>query len=112
MWKREDGFTFVEIITTLVIIGILASAALARYIDMSQVAKASACVTNQVALETAQTLYYTENYLNGDGKYADETNQLVPYLRGERLPPCPGNGEYLILPVGVIRCSIDNHNPE
>jgi len=112
IWKNEEGFTFLELITTLVIIGILVSAALARYIDISQAAEAGACVSNQVALETAQTLYYTDNYLKGNGHYADELNLLELYLQSEQLPNCPGTGGYVVLPGGVIECTLDEHNPE
>ena len=112
LYKNEEGFTFIELVTTLVIIGILASAALARYLDLNQVAKAHTCIGNQIALETAQTLYYTECYLNGDGHYADELDQLAPYLNNNLLPYCPSGGEYIILPAGVVECSLDEHNPE
>ncbi len=41
-WKDEKGFTLIEIIAVLIILGILAVVAVPRYVDMQNQAKANA----------------------------------------------------------------------
>ncbi len=106
----ERGFTFVELIVVIVIISILVAISATRFIDLSNSAKTGACRTNQLALETAQTMYYTENTLNGNGHYAESFNELIHYLLDETIPVCAGDGVYQILSDGKIACSITNHN--
>jgi len=103
------GFTLVELIVTLVIVGILATAALTQFIDLSHSAHAAACITNQLSLETAQTMYYTTNYLAGDAHYAESIDDLVPFLREEQIPQCPSGGTYKLLSDGKVTCTIPDH---
>ena len=106
----EKGFTFVELIVVLVIISILVAVSGSKFIDLSNSAQTGACRANQLALETAQTMYYTENTLQGNGHYAESFDELIPYLQNEIIPVCPGDGVYQILPDGKINCSIAKHN--
>ncbi len=103
------GFTLVELIVTLVIVGILATAALMQFIDLSHSAQAAACVTNQLSLETAQTMYYTTNYLSGNAHYAESIDDLVPFLKDEKTPQCPSGGTYQLLSDGKVTCTISDH---
>jgi prepilin-type N-terminal cleavage/methylation domain-containing protein len=106
----EKGFTFVELIVVIVIISILVAASATKFIDLSNSAQAGACRANQLALETAQTMYYTENILNGNSHYAESFDELIHYLQDETIPVCAGDGVYQILPDGKIKCSIAKHN--
>ena len=108
--KNEKGFTFVELIITVVIIGIIATAAAMRFIDLSQSADAGACRTNQLALQTAQIFYYADQIQTGNGHYAESLDRLAPYLKNEEIPTCPGNGTYLLLSGGEVICSVREHH--
>lgn len=105
----EKGFTLVELIVTLVIVGILATAALYRYLDLSKVAMSGACRTNQFSLETAQAMHFSETCLKGQGRYAAQMEELTPYLRDGTTPICPGGGQYILQNSGRVVCTITNH---
>lgn len=107
---RENGFTIVELIVTLVIFGILVAAMVTRFVDLSSAADAAACKSNQVALEQAQRVYFIETSLQGkSGQYADALEDLAPYINGETIPECPGGGQYHILAQGKVTCTIGDH---
>lgn len=110
LWNIEAGLTLVEVIVVLVIVAILASAALSRFIDLSKAADAAACRTNQLSLQTAQTIKNTESVITtGQPGYAGELDQLAPYLKNNILPLCPSGGQYIITDPPRVECSLPEH---
>jgi prepilin-type N-terminal cleavage/methylation domain-containing protein len=110
-FKSEHGFTFIELIISVVLLGILVTVAANRFIDLSQSAKTGACCANQLSLKTAQTLYYVENLVDGVGSYASTLEDLLPFIRKGTIPVCPGGGTYLLLSDGKVSCTIPGHKP-
>ncbi|HDQ46241.1 MAG TPA: type II secretion system protein [bacterium] len=111
--KQEPGFSLVELIVVIVITGILASAAIARYKSLSDATEAATCKQNQFNLETAQSFFYMDRYMDPDQttRYAESFEELAPYFPEGRLPQCPSaNGEYLLLPNGVVDCTDAGHH--
>lgn len=73
---NSRGFTLVDLIITLVIIGILATVAAAKYNDMSSKAEAAACQTNQASIQTANQLFYANRIPKGkkSGRHTKKTH--------------------------------------
>jgi prepilin-type N-terminal cleavage/methylation domain-containing protein len=105
----EKGLSLIELILTIVIIGILAAIAAVKYINLSEAGKEAACKTNQVSLETAQTLYYSDHYIQGDGGYASELDELAPYVSSGTIPVCPKGPSYVVGTSGRITCPLAEH---
>ena|SRR5690554_4160026 len=60
LMKEENGFTLVELLIVMVIIGLLVAVAVPRFINMRTEAQRSACEATQASMQTAveQYLYY------------------------------------------------------
>ncbi len=55
---NSKGFTLIELVIIIVILGILAAVAIPKYQDLSSEAKAAACRSSLGALRSGITIYY------------------------------------------------------
>ncbi len=60
---KAKGFTLIELVVTLVIIGIIAVTAAARFLDIQTDARIAVLQGARTALETANTQVYTKAIL-------------------------------------------------
>ena len=108
-YHNEKGFTLIDLIITIVILGILAASAATRFVDLSNSAEITACKSNQMSLEAAQQIFYISTLQVNNGRYAENLDELAPFLRSETVPQCPNNGTYRIHAGGHIECSNRDH---
>jgi MSHA pilin protein MshA len=62
--RNQKGFTLIEIIAVLVILGILAAIAIPKYLDLQGDARAKALAGAQAALISSASLDYSKGLLN------------------------------------------------
>ena len=65
MLRNEKGFTLIEIIAVLVILGILAAVAIPKYFDLQGQARGKAVSGAISALQSVATQHYANGLLNG-----------------------------------------------
>ena len=65
MIRNQKGFTLIEIIAVLVILGILAAVAIPKYFDLQGEARGKALSGAIAALQSTATQVYSQGLLNG-----------------------------------------------
>jgi len=93
MKRDQRGFTLMELMIVIVIIGVLAAIGVPAYKNYVSDAKNSACEANKRAIETAAGMYYMET---GEGLSDYNTtkasgNELQTYLANVKEFDCPWN---------------------
>ena len=87
---RNKGFTIIELIMVIVILGIIATVAVPRFIDLRTEANANACRASGGSIATAVAIYYASTAFHGTPAFpaaADATTLVSDYLN--TWPPEP-----------------------
>jgi prepilin-type N-terminal cleavage/methylation domain-containing protein len=97
--NRKSGFTLVEIMIVVAIIGLLAAIAIPNFVKARTTAQKNACIANLKQIDGAKEQWALENKkTEGD---AVDTTAVNAYLKNSAAPQCPSNGTYGYNAVGT-----------
>ena len=110
--KSNVGFTLVEIMIVVAIIGLLASIAIPNFLKAREDAQQKACINNMRAIDSAVNQWAMENGKTTGATAPTLSNDLTPYIRlnaASSIPGCPAGGAYTVNALGnnpQIVCSL------
>ncbi len=105
--NRKSGFTLVEIMIVVAIIGLLAAIAIPNFVRARQTSQTNACINNLRIIDAAKQQWALEK-----GQQTSATpaaTDIEPYLgrAGTTMPSEPLNGTYSINALSVVpNCSL------
>jgi prepilin-type N-terminal cleavage/methylation domain-containing protein len=102
----KKGFTLVEIMIVVAIIGLLAAIAIPSFVKARNTSRQNACINNLRQIDSAKEQWALAN--NKGDTDAVSTTDVQAYMKDA--PTCPGGGTYTYNPVGTDpACSVTEH---
>ncbi len=106
--NHRGGWTLIELIIVIIILGLISAVAIPAYLDLTTNAKINACQAQQAAIKSAVLLHYAKN----SGTLPDS---LLPNMFiNATIPTCPSSGTISYSKTSdstfTVSCSITAHN--
>jgi prepilin-type N-terminal cleavage/methylation domain-containing protein len=105
MDKKSDGFTLIELIVVIAILGILVAVAVPRVAGFRSMAEESVCATNRKTVERLYTAFLIENDIDHmDSVFNQFVNENFDGI-------CPAGGA-ISYDGGIVKCSVHEDGSE
>lgn len=96
----KQGFTLVEIMIVVAIIGLLAAIAIPSFVKSRDTTRKNTCVSNLRLIDSSKEQWALENNKNDADTVA--LSDLTSYFKGSTAPVCPqGSGAYTLTTVAA-----------
>ena len=107
--SRKAGFTLVEIMIVVAIIGLLAAIAIPNFVKARTASQRSACIANLKQIDGAkQTWALEQKKVGTDTPAKTDLYGSDKYIRDE--PSCPANGTYTLnVVLNKPTCTLTDH---
>jgi len=92
--SRRGGFTLVEIMIVVAIIGLLAAIAIPNFVRARNTTNKNTCINNLRQIDGAKHQWALENGMTDTASPGE--SQVAQYIRSGTFPACPISGTYTI----------------
>lgn len=88
--KKEKGFTLIELVIVLILLGFLAAVAIPKFLDLQDQAKKNAIKGSLASVRSAINIYYANaNLKNKTDKFPQSKAILLSIMQNGKLPENP-----------------------
>ena len=102
------GFTLVEIMIVVAVIGLLAAIAVPNFVRARNRSQRTTCLNNQRLINSAIAQWAMENKKSDTDE--PQASDGAPYFKNGVIPRCPSGGRYAVTDVATpVTCSLTNH---
>lgn len=103
------GFTLIEIMIVVAIIGLIVAIALPNFMKSRNQARKQVCIENLSQIESAKQLWGVEKGKK-EGDVVTQADIVGPLLYMKTPPNCPAGGNYDFTTIGAnAKCDIPGH---
>jgi prepilin-type N-terminal cleavage/methylation domain-containing protein len=107
--SRKGGFTLIEIMIVVLIIGILLAIAVPNFVKARDTSRTKACIANLKQIDDAQQQWAMDNKFDSTHAVA-LTDLCGAGLYIDTAPQCPAGGNYTLTTVDAVpTCDVANH---
>jgi prepilin-type N-terminal cleavage/methylation domain-containing protein len=92
--SRKAGFTLVEIMIVVAIIGLLAAIAIPNFVKARNTSQLNACINNLRQMDSATQQWALETKKQDTDLTAGAEASIYAYLKSQAVPICPAGGVY------------------
>ena len=106
--NKTGGWTLIELVIVIVILGLIAAVTVPAYLDMTNSAEINSCQAAQATIRSAVSIYYAKH----KGQLPDSLTAGM-FMNAE-IPACPTTGSISYTKTSdstfTVDCSIAEHN--
>jgi prepilin-type N-terminal cleavage/methylation domain-containing protein len=92
--STHSGFTLVEIMIVVAILGLLAAIAIPNFVRARSTSRKQACINNLRQIDSGKQQWALENKKSDTDTPASDN--VLLYIRNEKFPACPAGGTYTV----------------
>ena len=109
--RKNKGFTLVEIMIVVLIIGILMAIAVPNFIKARESSRRSSCIANLKQIDSAKEQWAMDNKKStGDAVVMTDVAGATAYIKST--PTCPSGGAYTVNAVGTAPACSKSASPD